>query len=204
MRSRVPRWSCLALLAIAGAPDNSSAQRLNGRAPALDPTSTTTPGDGALTRIGAAPVPDREDFERDPRIAGLLSFLLPGAGSAYAGNFNGGAAFLVNGTTLTLPYLCFDACDNHRQLAHMSAVYYLNHLPEHTYDVAFLVVDAWSILTAVRDANAKNRELALRPGRVVGPLYFEPALIPLASHVFDVPSRLAPRSSGFQLGSIAF
>ncbi len=125
---------------------------------------------------------------KDPTLAGVLSFLIPGVGSFYAGNTTHGIVHLgihVGSYALIVgeaTSCAFDgSCTGSGGLV---AAGYL----------VLLGNDVWSIFTAVNDAHAHNGDSGSTPGRVVGNLYATPAVTPLG---VQLPGMT--RSTGLQL-----
>ena len=137
---------------------------------------------------------------KDPAVAGLLSFLLPGLGSFYAGNSGHGILHLAIGLgSYAVMYggLNSDACqwEDDCAVAGVGAVVYLGNA-------------IWSIFAAVSDANKHNRAAApaaRQPGRVVGSLYVDPQIRVLGSRSIrpTAPATAMPRA-GLQLLSMRF
>ena len=100
---------------------------------------------------------------KDPAVAGLLSFIIPGGGSFYAGNNKHGAIhFGMNGIGWSLilagasiPDDCARSCETPYATAAIAGL------------VAVPVNWVWSIFTAVDDAHRHNRA-ATTPTRVAG------------------------------------
>jgi hypothetical protein len=133
---------------------------------------------------------------KDPFTAGLLSWLIPGLGSFYAGNSNHGFLHLGIGLgSYAVLYggLNSDACqwEDDCSVAGVGLVIYLGNA-------------IWSIFAAVGDANTHNRAVvpgARQPGRVVGSLYIDPQIRVLGSQAAGTGTR---PSLGLQLGRLAF
>ncbi len=116
----------------------------------------------AQTAPGQLPTPFKASGEKDPFVAGVLSFLIPGTGSFYAGSkghgwrhliihvgsyvvFYGAAVSCVNS---------YDGCDSESSAAGVSAL-------------TLVANNIWSIFTAVGDAR-RTRGSTGSSGRVVG------------------------------------
>ena len=113
---------------------------------------------------------------KDPAVAGILSLLIPGVGSYYAGNNTHGTvhlgihvlsyALIVGSAVDCLESFSSD-CSG--QATGVTVGY-----------LALLTNGVWSIFTAVHDARATNAKGAT-PGRVVGSLYVDPAVVRVGS-----------------------
>jgi hypothetical protein len=130
-----------------------------GAGPRLSPAavSSTSGRTSAATLAAAAAVPaDR----KDPVIAGVLSFVIPGLGSFYAGNTTHGMVHL--GVDLgAYAVMIGGAADGNGGTLAFGYILYLGN-------------GIWSIFTAVDDANVANGSNGTKPGRIVGELYFRP------------------------------
>lgn len=110
----------------------------------------------------AAPAPQIAD-SKDPTLAGILSFLIPGVGSFYAGNGGHGIRHLgLHLGSYVLIGAAVASCDY--DCSGSGGLVLLGSL-------ALLGNDVWSIFTAVNDAKGHN---GAAPGRVVGSLYLSP------------------------------
>ena len=123
---------------------------------------------------------------KEPIVAGVLSWVVPGLGSFYAGHSKHGWTHLaVAGASLVIMVVgvsdCvgddfYSDCDTGLGFA---AVGYLG----------YVVNAIWGIVSAVGDANAANRG-ASAPGRVVGELYLAPEVraVRTAAPVEGIPA----------------
>jgi TM2 domain-containing membrane protein YozV len=145
---------------------------------------------------------------KDPTVAGLLSWFIPGLGSFYAGHSGhgirhiaihvGGLVLLVAGLAAATDDLVCDSFGN-------------CNLEEGSFALAgvgYLVVlanDIWAIITAVGDANAYNRGAGgARPGRVVGSLYLDPSVRALGSNGLRAAGLPQQATTGIQILSVGF
>lgn len=134
---------------------------------------------------------------KDPLVAGILSWLIPGLGSFYAGNSGHGVRHLViavGGYALLVAGAASDDCLYGDSCGLLYA------------GAGVIVVNAvWGIVTAVGDANAHNRGAgAARPGRVVGSLYVEPNIVGLSKQSAPSQALRPVQSSGLQLLRVEF
>lgn len=120
----------------------------------------------ASSRVASfdAPVQQAAD-RRDPTLAGIMSFIIPGVGSFYAGNsghglrhlgIHLGSYVLIGAAAASCDY----DCSSNAGMVGLGAL-------------ALLANDVWSIFVAVNDAKAHN---GAAPGRVVGSLHLSPEL----------------------------
>jgi len=123
---------------------------------------------------------------KEPLVAGLLSWILPGVGSFYAGNSGHGVRhLLISAGAVTAVVVGASAFDDNDEDATLSGVLIVGGL---TLAVTNAV---WGIITAVNDAHAANRVAGvaryLDPGLV--------RLVPSTSLVagFDVAPRMGVR-----------
>jgi hypothetical protein len=113
---------------------------------------------------------------KDPALAGILSFLIPGVGSFYAGNSTHGFIHLgihvvsyvliVSSVSNAVNDCAFGDCSSSSTSGGELAL----------GSIVLLGNDVWSIFTAVGDAHAHNGDQA-KPGHVVGSLYFRPDVV---------------------------
>jgi TM2 domain-containing membrane protein YozV len=149
-------------------------------------------------------VPSQAADRKDPLVAGLLSWFIPGLGSFYAGRSGHGVRHVVIhvvalGAVIAGVVSSADAAagsginaDESRDevlIIGGTAVLLLNGI--------------WSIITAVGDANAYNRGTG-RPGRVVGSLYVDPSVRALSSYGLLAAGVPHPTNTGIQLLSLGF
>lgn len=138
---------------------------------------------------------------KSPLLAGVLSYLLPGTGSFYAGNSRHGVrhlAIAAGAMTLAVSTGCGSdqgwgdfGCPNRGR-----GTLFLVGL------AAYGVNAIWSIVTAVEDADAHNAPTGPGPqtGRVVGSLYVDPQI-----RILGTRSGTATKAAlGLQVGRLAF
>lgn len=144
-------------------------------------------------------VPQQAAVDRkDPAVAGVLSFLITGLGSIYAGNAGHGILHLGIGLgayAVMMAGVNADACQygDDCSTAEIGAVLYLGNA-------------VWSIFTAVSDAKAHNAAAGgPTGGRVVGSLYVDPQVRVLGSRsVGGVSHARGMSRTGLQLLSLRF
>jgi NADH:ubiquinone oxidoreductase subunit 6 (subunit J) len=139
---------------------------------------------------------------KDPLVAGILSWIIPGLGSFYAGNSGHGVRHIViyAGAVVLLFVGAAQAAEEIDP--------FTGEVDEGSFALmgAALVVlvanSIWAIITAVGDANAYNRGTG-RPGRVVGSLYLDPAVRVLGSNGLRAAG-VQQANTGIQLLSVGF
>jgi hypothetical protein len=147
---------------------------------------------------------------KDPLVAGLLSWFLPGVGSFYAGKAGHGWRHLVIEAGAIAVAIVGVSQDGEDTSCHSYPDGYECTTvtgPNWTLCLVGLggmvVNSVWSIFTAVGDANNYNRGAApaRQPGRVVGSLYVDPQIRVLGSRTVGAGTRT---SLELQLGRLAF
>ena len=116
--------------------------------------------DSHKPRFESGEVINPSGSEKSPFLAGFLSFMIPGVGQFYTGNVRHGIAYL--GSSILFATLSFTVKDKG-----ISSI---------CYGAAFLV-DIFSIIDAVRDANKVNIARGYSLGKKTY-LKIEPAIIP--------------------------
>lgn len=151
--------------------------------------------------IDTATIPRQGDVAIDQKSAasaGILSFLIPGLGSFYAGAYGHGAIHLSIGVVSFLLYGEAASSRSSEQSCTIIGARVAYCTPKRTSGTeaqlgatlgVYVINDAWSIFTAVRDAHAHNNEA---DGRIAGNFYIEPA------------ARQLSRGTGLQLASWRF
>jgi hypothetical protein len=139
--------------------------------------------------------PQAAEDHRSPLVAGVLSGVLPGVGSFYAGNSGHGIRHIViwagAGTVTMVGLAKFVALDSG---SGSGVTLFLVGFS------ALAINDVWAIVTAVGDANAHNAEEGRRAGRVVGSLYFDPQI-----RILGASTGTATKTTfGLQVGRLAF
>jgi hypothetical protein len=143
---------------------------------------------------------------KDPLTAGLLSWLLPGVGSLYAGNSRHGVRHLV----IEAGALVVTVIGAAQAVESVDCSGYYCTTDSGSWTLYLIGLggmvgnSVWSIFTAVGDANTHNRAVApgaRQPGRVVGSLYIDPQIRVLGSQAAGTGTRT---SFGFQVGRVAF
>jgi hypothetical protein len=136
-------------------------------APIAAVAATATPASQQSIHVRADPLTGTSG--KSPIVAGLLSWVLPGLGSFYAGNSRHGVIHLAVdvGAYGLLFSSCGDLSCNGGMIGGSALVLVGNEI--------------WSIFTAVADANAANGP-ASKSGRVVGSLYVRPEVHALGVH----------------------
>lgn len=165
-----------------------------------------------VTSLDRATSPAPEGVEhKEPALAGVLSFLLPGVGSFYAGNnthgtIHLGAEVAIYAVAVAAAVKTIDnasSCNTYSCVNNASSSFTTTALVGYG---ALVVNDIWSIFTAMSDANVHNNATVptnSKPGHIVGSLYFDPSVLTLPSHAPVTGVRSAP-NTGYQLGSVSF
>jgi len=141
----VARMSIVVLLVAGTVPQMLQAQRMPMAAGVTHQASLAFGNqlDQAAPKLA---LPRVADGEKDPLIAGLLSLILPGAGSFYAGNTPHGVRHVV--IEVASYAVLFGACNpGSTSTNNCGAALGLSY-------VALLGNTAWAIVTAVNDAHA--------------------------------------------------
>jgi hypothetical protein len=139
----------LTLAATAAAQRSERARLVHLSAPAL-----VSPAEASL-RTGVSPTLPAESEAKSPVVAGVLSFLMPGVGSFYAGNSTHGFVHfgVVMGSALVTMATCGQGKDAPCGGASTLAT------------VVILVNWPWSVVTAIRDARASGAGASRRSQR---------------------------------------
>lgn len=134
------------LFAVAAFPQTSHAQRVQAMAGVSHQATIPFASElePAFTR---PPLPRVAEGEKDPMIAGVLSLILPGAGSFYAGNSPHGIRHLA--IEVASYAVLFGACNPGSTVNGCGAALGLSY-------VALLGNTCWAIVTAVGDARKAN------------------------------------------------
>jgi len=162
------RRSTLVLLALLAATISGSASAQN--TDSVTNTNTPVPSGPRLSMMVVSPslaphIEANSPFvapadRKDPAVAGILSFFLPGIGSFYAGNTTHGVVHL--------------GVDLGAYAVMLGGAYNLNGGALAAGYLVLLGNDIWSIFTAVDDANDYNSRGTAPAGRIVGDLYIRP------------------------------
>ena len=174
----IGRAFILAAVAVSASSSLAQAQRLSESRVGMSAASAPIVAD-------VTAVPQQAVDHKEPVVAGVLSWLIPGLGSFYAGNSKHGVIHLGVHLGAFVLYVvglasAVDTIDSYGNVS--SGSFALAGISL----IAILVNDVWSIFTAVGDANAHNG--GATPGRVVGELNLAPANM-------AIPSSFAPQGA---------
>ncbi len=137
-----------ALCGSALSPASACAQRISELHTVSPLPLTVEPS--SLERDHSPPIPQADREEKSTYVAGLLSLLLPGAGSFYAGNSaHGWTHLLIEAGTFGAGFLVAHTCNGELGcgIEVLTGV-----------GVVLIANQVWSIVTAVRDvSSARNR-----------------------------------------------
>lgn len=136
-------WLAVATMAVACGPRLGQAQYLSSaRTGVVIPAGFASASAGSAGIIPAVP---RMSDEKDPLLAGVLSFVVPGVGSFYAGNTrHGWTHLLIHAASYALLVSSATSTTNGKSAAGTAGLGV----------AALLVNNVWSIFTAVSDAKA--------------------------------------------------
>jgi hypothetical protein len=159
------------------------------------------------SRVGVVVAPFATDAElaqqaasrKEPVLAGVLSWIIPGVGSFYAGNSKHGAIHLgihvvsfivmIAGAAAAVETIDYTT----GEVSEGGIGLYLVGL------LALFVNDIWSIFTAVGDANKANAGSSGGGGRVVGELQLAPELRGVGSTISMTEAGVNGKRLGLQL-----
>jgi hypothetical protein len=139
---------------------------------------------------------------KDPLVAGILSFFVPGLGSFYAGNSGhgirhlgiavAGAVLYVSGTDCTASGTGYGTSCSYSTAAQVG--------------LGVILVDwIWATVVAVNDANAHNRRAGgAHPAGVAGRLDVAPSIVGLSNGVASSRALRPVESAGLQLVRVEF
>ena len=136
-----------AICGLALSPASVSAQRISElRTVSPVPVAVELP---KLQREHSPPFPRADSGEKNAYVAGMLSFLVPGAGSFYAGNSaHGWTHLLIEGGAFASGFLIAHTCNGELGCG-IEAITGVG--------VVLIGNQLWSIVTAVSDAHATKR-----------------------------------------------
>jgi len=182
----------LSVLVVTASTVSADAQRVAESRAGI--TSAPFVADGAVAQQAAG--------RKEPVVAGLLSWIVPGVGSFYAGNNRHGAIHLgvgvgsliamVAGAAAAVETVDINTGEVSGGGLGLLVVGYL----------VYVVNDVWSIFTAVFDANRHNTGSS--GGRVVGELYLAPEVRGVGSAMSSPETGASGSRLGLQVLKLRF